>query len=129
MGTGIAYLPALYLDKEIKPWGAPFILQDDCARQVLTPGEDRITARLNATTKIERAESTDGGQHTFLTSGKDYELQYWDGKWQVLDTLRAGDRPLMFESVPEGCLYWLTAVDSDREERIFTLDGGQQVWW
>ncbi|MBN2225914.1 MAG: transglutaminase domain-containing protein [candidate division Zixibacteria bacterium] len=129
MGRSIAYLPALYLDKEIKPWGAPFILHDDCTRQVLTPGKDRITARLNATTEIERAESTDGVQKAYLTSGKDYELNYWDGEWQALDTLRAGNTPLVFDSVPVGTLYWLTAIDSDREERIFTLDGGEQIWW
>jgi len=129
MGTSVVYLPALYLGKEIEPWGAPFVLNGDCQLQSLTPGDTHQTARLTATTGIERAESTDGVKKTFLTSGREYELQYWDDEWRVLDTLRAGDGPLVFDSVPEGGLYWLTAIDSDRDERIFTLEDGEQIWW
>ena len=41
----------------------------------------------------------------------------------------AGTDALVFTEVPNGCLYWLTPIDSDQEERIFTSDGGTQVWW
>jgi len=50
--------------------------------------------------------------------------------WQLLGKSVAGDKPLVFEGIPVGCLYWLVAEDSDQEEeRIFTLEDGRQVWW
>jgi len=131
MGTEIAYLPALYLNKEIEPWGPPIILHEDCTIETLTADvSNPQLVQLNSTTARKQEPSTDGITKTFLTRDQDYELAYWgeDG-WLPVDTLVAGDTPLTFENIPGGGLYWLVEVDSDKEERIFTLEGGRQVWW
>ena len=64
-----------------------------------------------------------------LVSGQEYELFYWSDGWQSAGKKTAGHEPLVFDSVPQGCLYWLVATGSDKEERIFTYDNGEQVWW
>jgi hypothetical protein len=49
--------------------------------------------------------------------------------WESLGKTTAGDGPLVFADVPADGLYWLVAEDSDKEERIFTIQDGRQVWW
>ncbi len=130
MGLGIAYLPAVYQDEKIVPAGDPFILRSDGSRQELSPAEQStITVSLTSTTRREQAVSTDSIGHTFLTAGKEYELFYWQEGWQSLGKAVATDQPLVFAEVPAGCLYWLVETGSDKEERIFTIENGRQVWW
>ena len=130
MGKDIAYLPALYINEEIEPFGAPFVLRDDCTIKKLEPVKEKtISARLVSTTRRKQEISTDGIAKTFLSPGQEYELFYWEDGWQSLGKSVAGDKPLVFDGVPAGCLYWLVAVDSDKEERIFTIDNGRQIWW
>jgi len=130
MGMDIAYLPALYLDEEIAPFGHPFILQSDSSMRELHPeGERTMSVQLTSTTRRKQEISTDGIAKTFLTPGQEYELFYWLDGWQSLGTSVASEKPLVFEEVPAGCLYWLVEKDSDREERIFTIEDDHQVWW
>jgi len=130
MGKDIAYLPALYINEEIQPFGAPFILYEDCSIVKLQPdNKPKISVQLISTTRRKQAVSTDGIAKTFLTSGLEYELFYWQDDWQSIGKVVAGDEPLVFNDVPSDCLYWLVEVDSDEEERIFTIDDEKQVWW
>ena len=130
MGLDVACLPALYLNEEIVPAGNPFILTADAVVQELLPLESKtLSISLTSTTRREQAVSTDSVGQTSLTPGKEYELFYWQGGWQSLGKSVAGDKPLLFENVPANCLYWLVAAESDREERIFTIRDGRQVWW
>jgi len=130
MGAGIAYLAALYMNEEIAPFGIPFILNDDCSQRVLKPDLDRtITAELTSTTKRKLQASTDGIAISHFTTGTIYGLSYFDDGWQSVGESVADDGPLVFDSLPGYGLYWLTAEDSDHEERIFTIEEGQQVWW
>ncbi len=130
IGKDIAYLPALYLNEEIVPYGSPFILEkDDDIRMLLPHAGGKITAELTSTTKRTQESSTDGIAQTFLSEGQEYELSYWKDGWQSLGKQTAGKGALVFEDVPAGCLYWLVAAGSDKEERIFTIEDGKQVWW
>ncbi len=130
MGKDIAYLPALYMNEEIVPYGAPFILDTNCVVHELQPeGNKSITAQLVSTTRRKQEVSTDGIAKIFLAAGQEYELSYWEDGWQSLGKSTASERPLVFDGVPSGCLYWLVAEGSDKEERIFTIDNGKQVWW
>ncbi|MEA3296840.1 MAG: transglutaminase-like domain-containing protein [candidate division Zixibacteria bacterium] len=130
MGTEIAYLPALYMNEEIVSFGAPFILgADGLTHELRYTADDGASVQLTSTTRRKQEVSTDGIAKTFLTVGQEYELQYWDDGWHSLGRAVADDKPLEFKGVPTNCLYWLVAVDSDREERIFTFDGDRQVWW
>ncbi len=130
MGTNIAYLPALYVNKEILPYGAPFILGEDNNSRKLQPTNEKIeTMKLISTTYRKLEKSTDGISQTFFTPGQKYELSYWSDGWQSLGLSVASDGPLVFEDVPEGYLYWLVAKDSDSEERIFTFESDSQIWY
>ena len=130
MGTDIAYLPALYLNEEIAPFGEPFILGPDSIKQELKPDTIRcISIELVSTTARKQELSTDGIAKTFLTPGQTYELFYWSDGWKSLGKASATEKPLVFNAVPSGCLYWLVADSSDKEERIFTINDSKQVWW
>jgi transglutaminase-like putative cysteine protease len=131
MAPEIAYLPAFYLNEKIVPAGPAFILHEDCSQTIYAGDETKTTSvTLIATTKRQLAASTDGTAKAYLTPGTEYELSFWRGGWQTVGKDQADDKgAVVFEKVPSGGMYWLTAKDSDREERIFTLDAGQQVWW
>ena len=130
IGVGIAYLPALYLNEEIVPYGSPFILQDDCTMEYLKA--DLARARmidLTSTTQRKLEVATDGVHKQPLQTGVEYELFYWLDQWQSVGKQKADKQGLSFANVPEGCLYWLVTDSSDKDERIFTLDNGLQIWW
>lgn len=63
--------------------------------------------------------------------GDEYELLYWekDG-WQSLGRQIAKEEiELRFERVPENALLLLHDLTRGKEERIFTCENGEQVWW
>jgi hypothetical protein len=130
MAGDIVYIPALYLNEEIVPCGAPFILDLDCGMRSLDFDPDEsITVAVTSTTKRKQDRSTDGIAQSFLTPGQEYELFYMADEWQSLGQGIAGEKSLEFSGVPAGGLYWLVATDSDKEERIFIIEEGLQVWW
>lgn len=130
MGKDIAYIPALYLNEEVIPCGEPFILQADCNQRSLTADTARVAGiGLTSTTRRKQEVSTDGVSRSFLTEGQTYDLFYMADRWISVGKAVAGDGPLAFEDVPTGGLYWLVADGSDKEERIFTIEDGRQVWW
>jgi hypothetical protein len=131
MGVDIAYLPALFLNEEIVPFGAPFLLDTNSSIHYAgISGEQTTTLRLTSTTRRKREISTDGVEKVYLNANVSYELSYWSDGWQSLGVSVARDEPLVYEKVPSGGLYWLVAEDSDGEhERIFTFEDGRQVWW
>ena len=130
MGTGIAYLPALYINEEIVPYGPPFILNDNCSTTTLTPDSlEAETVDFSQTTGRKLVISTDGVHKADLKPGGEYELFYWKDGWQSVGKMVADQNHLAFKDVPSGCLYWLVESGSDKEERIFTLEDKNQVWW
>ena len=130
MGTGIAYLPAFYLNEKIVPAGPPFILGDDNSIATVKPkSEEKSSIKLLSTTAKKLEISTDGIEKVSFNPGTEYELFCWNGEWQSLGSIISEDKPLIFNEVPSGSLYWLVAKNSDREERIFTIENGSQVWW
>ena len=131
VGTGIVCLPALYLNEEIEPWGDPFIIhQNSELEYLIADSSDIINGILTSTTHRILAKSTDAITKSFLKPGKTYELSYWSDGWQSLGEKTATEKPIKFENLPSGALFWLTEKDSRLEERIFTLDEkGTQIWW
>ncbi len=130
MGVGIAYLPACFSDGKIVPVGAPFILAEDgSVHPTIADTTNLIRMELTSTTKTTLEMSTDGIRKTNFLPDVVYELKFWRDGWQTLGTVAAGDKPIVFDNVPSAAIYWLTSADSDREERIFTYENNQQVWW
>jgi len=130
MGKDIMYLPMFYINEELAPAGAPFILEKDGRRRKLEGKGDRtMTVDLVATSRPSGRDTTQALRKSFLTPGQEYELSYWKDGWKSLGKAVATDQPLKFRDVPEGFLYWLVATDLRQEERIFTIENGVQVWW
>lgn len=110
--------------------GDPFILNSDGSRRELIANENEtVDLTLVSTTKRKQVISTDGIAKAHFQEGTEYELKYWKDGWQTAGKMTAGKKPLFFGGIPAGGLYWLVAVDSDEEERIFTYENGYQIWW
>ena len=130
MGGDVAYLPGVYVNKKIIPVGAPFLLLDDFQIQPLpVDTSSLIELRLTATTGATQETSSESIEKLRLSAGTEYELFFWKEGWQRTGSAVAGNEPLIFTAVPSGGLYWLAAKESDREERIFTYENGEQIWW
>ena len=131
MGRDIAYLAAYYVDEELVPAAAPFILKKNGDLHFLLPAADQpLTVELGVTAPTTPDIDTRVDRPMIVVEpGKTYELFVWDGGWQSQGKQQAGDQPVSFEAVPGGALYWLVKEDSQRLERIFTIEGGKQVWW
>lgn len=87
--------------------------------------------------KLDRPESI--GKIRYLSRNDDnnirmgdvYKLYYWGvNGWNLLGR-KTGDifQQLIFEDVPVGTLYWLRNITRGKEERIFTYENGEQIWW
>jgi hypothetical protein len=129
MGVDIMYLPVLYLNEEVVSYGPPFLLGDDCA---LTEFDGSRVSEDSTWTRIALHAPTiskNGSDIKEAEENTEYSLYYWDDGWQSVEAKTATMDGLDFNDVPTGCLYWLVATGSDEEERIFTLENGEQVWW
>ncbi len=131
MGMGVAYLPAFYYDEKIIPAGDALILSDSGKVEPKIPdGSHKITIKLYSTTKRLTKETTDFIETTDFKEGMNYNLYFWNDKWELIGKEKAGNGPLVFNNVPSNAIYWLVEEGSRKEERIFTLDEtGNQVWW
>ena len=62
--------------------------------------------------------------------GDEYELFYWGEKgWVSLGGRVAADIKLVYNDVPGNSLFLLRDYTRGQQERIFTYENGQQVWW
>ena len=61
--------------------------------------------------------------------GMHYELFYWDDSWKSLGEKVATSDTISYDGIPENAVLWLRNLDEGREERIFTIKDGNQIWW
>ena len=62
--------------------------------------------------------------------GDEYELFYWNrDRWQSLGRQRAVRPNLEYRDVPAKALLLLRDLTKGRDERIFTYENGEQVFW
>jgi hypothetical protein len=62
--------------------------------------------------------------------GDEYELFYWGTSgWISLGRQVATDIQIKYTGVPSNALFWLRDLSRGQEERIFTYENGQQIWW
>lgn len=64
-----------------------------------------------------------------VTPGDQYELLYWEEKWRSLGKKRCDSETIVFHNAPDHALFWLRNLTKGKEERIFTYERGEQVWW
>lgn len=130
MGKDIAYLPMFYINEELVPAATPFILEKSGQmRKVVGEKDQKTNVTLISTSRPPSESTSETPSKLFLTEGKEYELRYWEDEWVTVGKTVATDRPLEFSDVPVGFLYWLVASDSRKEERIFTIENRDQIWW
>jgi hypothetical protein len=66
-----------------------------------------------------------------IRDGELYELFYWDNKWISLGQQTGSNETykLTYINAPVNALFLLRNLTKGVEERIFTYEGGKQVWW
>jgi len=66
-----------------------------------------------------------------ICNGELYELFYWDNKWISLGQQTGSNitYKLTYSNVPTNALLLLRNLTKGTDERIFTYEGGVQVWW
>lgn len=65
-----------------------------------------------------------------IRPGDTYELVYWGGQgWVSIGKQVAADYQLIFHNAPQNALFLLHNHTRGKEERIFTYENEQQVWW
>ncbi|MBT1690798.1 transglutaminase-like domain-containing protein [Dawidia soli] len=79
-------------------------------------------------TKIRYIATNDGNN---IAPGNEYELLYFDKDigWRSIGRQTAVGYELQFNNVPAEVLYLLHNHTEGVEERIFTYENGEQVWW
>ena len=67
----------------------------------------------------------------FIKEGEEYELFYWENyQWNSLGKQTGTSKQyLEYMNAPLNALFWLRNLTKGKEERIFTYENGQQVWW
>jgi hypothetical protein len=62
--------------------------------------------------------------------GDEYELFYWGNhRWQSLGKKKADRVRLDYDNCPANALFLLRNLTKGKEERIFTYENGEQIWW
>ena len=65
-----------------------------------------------------------------IRRGDEYELFYrTESGWRSLGKQLAKDIALTFDSVPDNALLWLRDRTRGQEERIFSYENDEQIWW
>lgn len=65
----------------------------------------------------------------FVVPDDEYELFYFENNWISCGKKTANDFIVSFENVPSNALLLLKDLSQGSEERIFTYEENQQIWW
>jgi hypothetical protein len=85
--------------------------------------------KLNTPKSIGFIEFQARNDDNHINIGENYELFYWDKKWQTLGEKIAKDTLLSYNNVPKNSLLWLRNLTKGKEEHVFTVDkNGNQKW-
>lgn len=79
---------------------------------------------------IERLVYVPRNDDNYITPGDTYELLYQGGArgWVSLGRQIARERRLIYNNVPQKALLWLRNVSRGREEQVFWMENGKQVF-
>lgn len=80
--------------------------------------------------EINRLRYVPRGDGNTIETGDEYELFYWDDNtWQSLGRRVADNVFLTYDNCPGNALFLLRNHTKGKEERIFTYENEEQVWW
>jgi hypothetical protein len=96
----------------------------------LTPSDSWAGMDFGHPVKIRKISYTPRGDGNDITPGDVHELLYWDDDcWNALGKRQATDIKLIYENVPSGTIYWIRNLSRGRDERIFSYENGNLIWW
>lgn len=78
---------------------------------------------------INKIIYTPRNRDNFVREGDIYELYYLNNEWVSLGKMTAISDSLLYDHVPTKTLLFLKNHTRGVEERPFTYENGQQVWW
>ena len=64
----------------------------------------------------------------YIRPGDTFELFYMDREWKSLGIVKSESDSLLYKGVPNTLLY-LKNHSRGKQERIFTYENGNQIWW
>jgi hypothetical protein len=79
--------------------------------------------------KIKKIRFIARNDKNAIQKENEYELFFWNNAWISLGRKVAADSVLTYERIPSSALYFLHNRTEGKEERIFTYENGEQVWW
>lgn len=96
----------------------------------ISPDGHWVGLRLKKPVSIGRIKYIPRNDGNSIEIGDKYELMYWDNNcWTSLGIQVAESNILIYKDMPSGGLYILRNLTKGHEERIFTYENGQQIWW
>jgi hypothetical protein len=79
---------------------------------------------------IEKVICVPRGDGNTIIPDNEYELVYWNNnRWNSLGKKIADNTYLQFEACPTNALFLLHNLTTGEEERIFTYENEEQIWW
>ena len=80
---------------------------------------------------ISRVRFLPRNDDNFIRDGEQYELFYWDGRrFASIARMEGNEEGVLYvDNVPTHALLLLRNLTKGKEERIFTYEDGEQVWW
>lgn len=117
-------------DGDLHPFG--LAMDDDPQTYYSKPqgAYDYISIDARQKTQVERIRYSPRSDTNYIEEGDLYELfMMHDGQWLSLGKQIADCDSLIFKTSATDALYWLRDLTKGREERIFTIDQGKQIWW
>ncbi len=96
-----------------------------------SPDGNWVGLELKKAMRISKIRYIGRNDGNCIETGDEYELCYWNSKgfWDDLGKKKATDNVLLFHKIPTNGLYILKDLTKGKEERIFTYEGGKQIWW
>lgn len=88
-----------------------------------------IGGELNKPTEIDLIGFAPRNDDNSIVPTDTYELFYWNGQWNSLGKKTPTENLIIYNNVPKNALLWLRDLTRGREERPFTYENGQQIWW
>ena len=88
-----------------------------------------VGMELDSETKITHIGICPRNDKNSVYPGMNYELFYWGYAWISLGEKQATSHSISYDGIPENALLWLRNLDEGKEERIFILNEGKQIWY
>ncbi len=92
-------------------------------------GETWVGLDFGSPVKITSLKYLPRNDTNMILVGDNYELFYWDNAWISLGSQTGKNDHLVYNNAPENSLFLLRNLTRGKEERIFTIKDGQQIFW